>query len=119
MSAPDYEALGRRAVTCKHWRWMPGMRCRQWAGDRSWFRIADGTAHTGNMQPDFIDPATLGCLLALVRNVWGERVHVIHRTDGPIREAWLVCHRKGNPPWFGFSGPTESEALVAALEAAP
>jgi hypothetical protein len=74
--------------------------------------------------PDITDPATLGCLLALVR------------------EAFPGCHAEPNgaPEWDGYdeaerdnwwavftcgphrlmaNGATEAEALVAALEAAP
>lgn len=68
-------ALGRRAVACKGWRWMPGMRwivsrvapLEDYAG-----RIVDGgrRAPDGPGLPDLSDPATAGALLALVREAW-------------------------------------------------
>jgi hypothetical protein len=77
-------------------------------------------------RPDFSDPATLGCLLAVVREVWA---CPILRTswEGPdlspgeplpettpghrFWRAWLPGHPIGY-------GATEAGALVAALEAA-
>lgn len=68
---------------------------------------------TGSDVPIFTDPATLGCLLALVREVYGDpslvsgyRPHGGWQCVGPIT-GW----RK--------AGDTEAETLVAALEAAP
>jgi hypothetical protein len=112
------EALARRAVACKAWRWTPGMRgirsfwhpslgehvtvqCRVESSTEieiitisttqelassahctvsGWTRISD-------LLPDLSDPATVGCLLALVREVTGD------------------------PTLYG-----EAEALIAALE---
>ena len=110
--------LGRRAVACKGWRWMPGMSLiRRKTGPAggtgprpTQLRVAltcghpcDAGACVADVDrlprpgppdphwvPDFRDPATLGCLLALVREAWG----------------------------LGL-GLTEAAALVAALEAAP
>ena len=95
--------LGRRAVACKGWRWMPGMltddgqRVLHADGGSMFAGVGSGHDADGygpfesrNMLPDFRDPATLGCLLALVREAWG----------------------------LGL-GLTEAAALVAALEAAP
>ena len=60
--------------------------------------------------PDLTDPATLGCLLALVRKAWREPDAYIAPADG-----WFVNVRFG----VHFEAPTEAAALVAALEAAP
>jgi hypothetical protein len=60
--------------------------------------------------PDLSDSATLGCLLALVREAHGDVVW-LHYDCG----VWVVC---GLPEDPGGS-ETEAEALVAALEAAP
>ena len=67
--------------------------------------------------PDFSDPAPLGCLLALVREAWGNpTAHVGHSTsmDYP---GWTVWFHDGE----GSVGPRDAEhkALLAALEAAP
>ena len=68
---------------------------------------------------DLTDPATLGCLLALVREAWGDPyVYVLSCAPdwftvcSPAAEGgkWL-----SRPP---IDGSIEAEALVAALEAA-
>jgi hypothetical protein len=62
--------------------------------------------------PDLTDPATLGCLLALVREAWGPD-HILEtrqfRTFGEVYVGEGRC----------FVHPTLAEALVAALEVAP
>ena len=137
--------LAQRAVACKGWRWMPGMRGhdrgktfvvisaaldsytvrfdlpvkqprRQRPLDLWRFERSGGPPAL----PDLTDPATLGCLLSLVREVWGDPyVYVLSCAPdwftvcSPDAEGgkWL-----SHPP---IDGPTEAEALVAALEAAP
>ena len=60
--------LAKRAVACKHWRWMPGsafdtgLRYDGFAQ----FMLDDWEGEI----PDLTDPATLGCLSALVREAW-------------------------------------------------
>lgn len=72
--------------------------------------------------PNWCDPATLGCLLALVREAWGDpalSVTAGHTKDRRVE--WEVEHpHPDSLPealWTYFD--TEAEALVAALEAAP
>jgi hypothetical protein len=76
--------------------------------------------------PDLTDPATLGCLLALVREAWGvPELSVYYDGEGgnlspPSR--WMVSLSWGVTDWAGCVTKghfTEAEALVAALEAAP
>jgi hypothetical protein len=119
-------ALGRRAVACKVWRWMPGMRwivsrvapLEDYAG-----RIVDGgrRAPDGPGLPDLSDPATLGCLLALVREAWEDphlyTLHDIHWTVR-LRDGVTTAFEPEDDSWVG-TGATEAQALVAALEAAP
>ena len=113
--------LARRAVACKGWRWMPGMRA---VGRRNlpaaWFRLEESTPSlTGEWSgalPDLTDPATLGCVLALVREAWEEPLlGVAFDFAG---EDWLVRPWNRSLLWQG-AGATEAEALVAALESAP
>jgi hypothetical protein len=72
--------------------------------------------------PDFDDPATLGCLLALVREAWGDPDLFVEREQRrePAR-AWSITTKSGPCTCRGgyWYGATEAEALVAALEAAP
>jgi hypothetical protein len=62
--------------------------------------------------PDFSDPATLGCLLALVRKAWGDSKTCARPDLGD--DVWYVVTRSG----LAFAA-SEAEALVAALESAP
>ena len=135
------EKLATRAVACKRWRWMPGMLAKTvWAETRILGGQADRPAlatidHYGNgfmmhhlnnlpcdsfpqadtaypFFPDLTDPATLRCLLELVREAWGDAAaHAVPDGD------W---HIYGDMPETEYgTGDTEAAALVAALEAAP
>ena len=83
----------------------------------------DGQMMVGRL-PDLTDPATLGCVLALVREAWnqphtaaamsgfGWGVYTFV-TNGVVGDEPTITGRYDN----GYD--TEAEALVAALEAAP
>lgn len=122
MTAADLKALARRAVACPRWRWMPGMLL---SSPRSWgLRIVTGPIEEhADAVPVLTDPATLGCLLALVREVHGIAAVVYLPRYGAIR-CWRVVTFAHGADWltparlFG-EGATEAEALVAALEVAP
>ncbi len=66
------EEWGRVAVSLPGWRWMPGMlqwRTGPWMGSRR--SVDSDTGHEarvmgGDTWPDPDDPATAGCLLALL-----------------------------------------------------
>jgi hypothetical protein len=105
-------ALARRAVACKGWRWMPGMAdC--WGGR---VREGDGLDRSSAF-PDLTDPATLGCLLALVRQAHGcSEAHVYYAT---VSRLWVVRWGKSGVGQWTVDSHTEVESLVAALEAAP
>jgi hypothetical protein len=110
MTEEEAKALGRRAVACKGFRPMRGMRDfdgRTWTGDLLW-RWTDGVDF-----PDMRDPATLGCLLALVREAGGNQ-RISPAWDYYNNEGWEVIFRGGR-----FLADTEAETLVAALEATP
>jgi hypothetical protein len=111
-------ALSRRAVACKGWRWMPGMLL----ADGAWrARVGENWPWYAGAEvlPVLADPATLGCLLALVREVCeDEGVGAICQFVGILNggRMWSLIGDGGE---FGGYHTTEAEALVAALESAP
>jgi hypothetical protein len=144
MTDDEAKALGLRAVACPGWRLMPG------AVDCDGVRVLRVGEHTidafdprangiGDQvvmraerlaPPDFRDPATLGCLLALVRREWGvnakawleciEDSGCDHILGGaPDEWVWRMSDGSGTGPLYDLPDcDTEAEALVAALEAA-
>lgn len=147
-------ALARRAVACPGWRWLEG--CVDMAGcvylgqfahgdmRHTWAKHDRGSwawAEPEFNLPDLSHPATLGCLLHLVREAWSQPVSAAITTrktyeehswpqggfdDDEGREVygfWTV------DPWPHprvdmyaleyIRVPTEAEALVRALELAP
>lgn len=110
--------LGRRAVACKHWRWMPGMLHGIEAMDETRFvsRFSEFSIYADDdgRIPILSDPATLGCLLHLVRQAWGVERAVVWWNEHD--QGWVADVRPRN---FVFVRDSEAHALVAALEAAP
>ena len=111
--------LAREAVACDGWRWMPGMRaewqglCREYSAivvgiEQGCPRMTNGHIRQDAL-PDLESPATLGCLLHLVREVWGDPGACCYPTNGG---GWLCLHSTANT-----RRPTEAHALVAALKA--
>jgi len=74
---------------------------------------AFGFPRDAGIAPDLTDPATLGCLLAVVRDAWGDP---LLRVEGFPDGSRVVSHRLTRIVGLG---PTEAAALVAALESAP
>lgn len=122
----QFEELARRAVACKHWRWMPGMlsnkglrvtRCDDDGYVVGYYEHLSYIAEcVKGSTPDFSDSPTVGALFYLVRNAWGPTVYLI------AQGGWLVQGARlpdGSTINLGICRPTEVEALVAALEAAP
>lgn len=137
--------LKRRAIACKHWRWMPGMLALDSCNEEHPARVIDGcrsviyedndgAVHDGVVSrsdvPDLTDPATLGCILALVRQcfdhavIWTSRDCTVDALDPDSfcmdeTEGWSVCIGSVDD-YVGEigRGATEAEALIVALEAA-
>ena len=128
--------LAQRAIACKGWHWLPGAKGEDPASILGPYRFDDDvrpyrfalgprderTTDARDLLPDLTDPATLGCLLRLVREAWGDPGAYTHRVDGsyapaPVGSWW--CHCVTDSDVGGFNAATEAEALVAALEAAP
>ena len=105
---------------------MPGMRDRGgnvYLGQRAnapdgvhqWARL-DGGAWEWSVAefglPDFADAATLGCLMALVAEVYGDNLVIGHGSNWRSVETDDMC-------WDCDNTSSLVEALVLALEAAP
>ena len=129
--------LAKRAVACKHWRWMPGMLTLEeivppaitlgWDAARVLHADEGGAVRVCTVLrkvrdihdtalPDLTDPLTVQALLLLVREAWGKPgIHARRRGVG----IWAVYA----DPWLKRKplgrGDTEAAALVATLEAAP
>jgi hypothetical protein len=119
--------LAERAVKAKHWRWMVGMRALDSSGEEHPARVIDhrrsvvyedndGALHEGMLSrpdvPDLSDPATLGCVMALVREAHGNKVVI---TQGNVW--WSV--ETDHYFWDQDNTISFQGALVKALEAAP
>lgn len=113
------QELAERAVRADGWRWMRRMLTLNHGtvvsvrGNGVPQTLECGTAQPDNPLPNLSDPATLGCLLALVREKHGPNTCVM--VCG-LPTHWLV-YEYGRRDIVTDS--TEAKALVAALEAAP
>ena len=125
-------ALARRAVAAPGWRWLPGMLLIDDDGIPVRFVVELGTHALGVVQggghpawrkplpivafPVLTDAATLGCLLALVRERW----KMPHLTVTRKNRWWTYRECAGvGLELHRICAPTETEALIAALEVAP
>jgi len=119
----------RRAVACKNWRWMCSMRVLvdgslDSPGTINW-ASPDGIGYsqyyytTERDLPDLSDPATLGCLLALVRQTWNDPYfHVVPGTliQNSSQRAWEFYGTLQGKSVKGAMCLSEADALVSALE---
>lgn len=115
------EVIGRRALDCKWWRWLPGMLSRRLSAPGvsicHRYSEADWPANPhGGEYPDLSDPATLGCVVALVREAWGAQIRMPEYwpADGDEPAYWAIELRGQD-----VCCPTEAEVLIEALESAP
>lgn len=122
---PDIR-LARRAVACKGWRWLPGMLNgrdeTRYMGALLWAWQDPYRHHALGIEiadwPDLSDPCTLGGLLALVREAWGD--DRISSVANVVYGTWMILmpDDAASDGWRLIGcATTEAEALVAALEA--
>lgn len=101
-----YEELGHRLLTSAHFKWMPGMLSL--CGAR-------GDFGKGAI-PDVRDPATVGCLLYLVRRRWQEEGLYVMKNSCNL---WTIPMSAFSSNWtelqVGKAYPSEVEALVVML----
>lgn len=138
-----FEQLGRRAVACKMWRWMPGMLLVTKSDNK--FRLVENDfdaqdrwewkGQYSTPVPDLRDPATLGCMLALVREAWDESEIVVVKDSWESLNGWMIgtfredynpishlstiCDGRFGKEHVSIYANSEAEVLLAALEAAP
>jgi hypothetical protein len=123
MSEKTAEDWGRVAVSLPGWRWMPGMlqwRTGPWMGSRR--SVDSDTGHEarvmgGDTWPDPDDPATAGCMLALLgplgaimdglslagrMDVWSRLMHALmHNPKGLGRACIAAAAALGRWPGGG------------------
>ena len=120
---PTNIKIARGFVALKKFRWTPGMRALYFdGGPLDPQRVVADDEGNGTLcpgpgaVPDIFDPATVGCLLSLVREAHGDpRIVAIPRGDNffaVVYPGWR--HRKATA-----TGTSEAAALLAALQAAP
>lgn len=114
--ADDLRAL-QAAGRIRHW-WLPGMLAVR-TGSGSRWRAVDGTQErpgTG-YQIAISDPATVGCLMALLREAvapWSELPGA--RTDADVH-GWLCWVQTGPFASDACRAATEGEAIAVAIHA--
>lgn len=122
-------AIARAFLECEQWELHGGMLL--WQGGWS-ARVGDGFVFNdamGPLLPDVTDPATLGCILQVVRDahgmpflslvsfsttraIMGWRVQGFEQSFVHLNAQWAYLSRKA-------ICKTEAEALLYALQAAP
>jgi hypothetical protein len=119
-------SLDTRARALRGYKDMPGMRATRadgtnWRrGDLLWRQACATSLSKKNKDPlilDCEDPGTKGCLLELCRKAWGD-FSLVPNVHAGFAGAWVMTGAYGmNRP--NQSWPTEVQALVGCLEAAP
>jgi len=129
------KTLAQRLMACKHFRWMPGMQIANRDDNlaltwrivhchTNWLTLWDERSiierpakalTDDDLFPDLSDPATLGCVLALVEGRYGDGCYVQNLNGGLYGDGWVVFI---DDQALTERHQTRAHALVAALEAA-
>lgn len=130
MTIAELIRLEDRATLTTSWRWLPGMLAKNedglisriveygeaiWQEPNGWWGLAVASGPFRAWvpaSPVLKDPATLGCLLALVREAWGIK-DLIAR---PTRQGWDLYSVWLPVDLIHLWAETETELLVNALE---
>jgi len=142
---PEETKIARAFVACSRWQWMPGMLCVKPVGipggphggmgyqPLASVRVTKVTLHPARLSmgaydwspvgclPDITDPATLGCILRLVRDATGDpglhlRCTLPYVPSYTASLPWLACSGRGQR--LTERHHTEAEALLQVLQAA-
>ena len=126
------DELSAYVVILPGWRWMEGMKIQiNRCGRRmvtvghdavrlesGWVSLLDLLTNP-TVRVAINDPATIGCLLALAREAWGDpALHVVYWPSPDMGgKQWAV--KSGGMRAAGSRWQSEAHALIAALAAAP
>lgn len=112
MTEEEADALGKRLSACKHFRPMPGLKDMQ---GRTWDDSLLWRWNPGVDVPDLRQPASMGILLACVREAYNDPMLYVEWL--PFSRKAMVTHTASTT--FHASVDTEAEALLVTLEAKP
>ena len=141
-TVPMTYGRAKRAIACKGWKWTRGMLvgngwsvlwlydngdiCVGYAGDDRPPRRMKPAECVGPLwHPELSDPATLGCLLRLVREAWGDSTLALLPVDESIPTRWAWCEDGLRAPamlakaYNDYGWESEALAMVLLLEEAP
>ena len=119
--------LSHRAVRAQGWKWIAGMKAVGRRGNpTAWFRLEEDLDRLhgdwSEAHPDLDDPATVGCILSLVRKIWGPHASTLANGFEEPDGVWTLHCGHIESYLYGHevaSGRTEVEVLIKGLEIQP
>jgi hypothetical protein len=104
--------LGKRVLDSGNFKWREGMLAWNGSGYER-FCNSDTWDYSGSMIPDLSDPATVGCAIAVLRDVFDDETVCVYALDlAMIGTTWIVT---GMPRTYA-RGASESIALTNSFE---
>jgi len=136
---PEEMEIARAFVACKDWRWLPGMLLRDLTRSKKgrvhkvgndwvvYFGINSESRYRCetvgySVVPDITDPATLGCILQVVRDATGDpdlHVRCIHPYTPSYTAASPYAVYSGRGQRLTERHNSEAATLLQVLQAAP